>query len=151
MRHPLLRILFALLIGAWLPLCCCQATALARTACGGLHTPQVQANSCCQGCDEEPRHGEDYATGEHESSLPGDCVSCPASQGTSGGAGLTVEAKLPTLEQKWNATASIALAVLFDLRQPDEATGPGHPLWWDDVASIKANRDALRWHCALII
>ncbi|MBX3392756.1 MAG: hypothetical protein KF787_08920 [Phycisphaeraceae bacterium] len=146
MRHPLLRILVALLIGVWSPLCCCQAMALAGNVCEGTH--QIKTDSCCH---EESHPGEDETPANHGGSLPVDCPSCPSCQGTSGGAGLTAEAKLPTLEQKWNALATIALAVLFDLPQSDEVISLGRPPWWNDPPFVKANREALRWHCALIV
>lgn len=150
MRQPLLRILVALIIGMWIPLCCCQAMALAGDACGSTPTPQAKADSCCQGflaahSDQESIPDDD------ERSLPGDCTSCPSCQGTSAGAGLTLEAKPPTLEQKWNTAAATALLVLSDLPRPDAAISPGLPSCWDDRLFIKANREAQRWFCALIV
>ncbi len=150
MRQPLLRILVALLLGMWIPLCCCQAMALAGDACGSTPTPQAKADSCCQGCHAAPSDQESTPD-DDKRSLPSDCTSCPSCQGTSAGAGLTVETKLPTLEQNWNAAAAMALVVLTDLPKPDAAISPGLPSRWDDRLFIKANREAQRWFCALIV
>lgn len=155
MRHPLLRILVALIIGVSLPLCCCQAMMLVGGACDGASdTVELQA-SCCPSCLDESSGSRSptpvHTPSNDENSHPDDCPSCPSCQGLSGGAGLKVEAKLPALEQQWNALATIAIAVFFDLPKPDEAIVPGCPSRWGSPPHVKANRDAQRWHCALTI
>ena len=151
MRHPLIRILVALLIGVCTPLCCCQAMALARTACESTLDPQEKSAACCQSCHAQPSSNEESAPEDHEGSLPRDCPSCPSCQGASDEAALKVEAKFSTLDQELNAIATIAFLVLSDLPMPDPAMIAGLPSWRGDRLFIKANREALRWFCALNI
>lgn len=164
MRHPMLRILVALLIGVWSPLCCCQASVLAGTACGTMHRaePVVQSlaqnaiSACCHRCDGTLLPEEGGSTSDGSGSVPtgdppGSCPSCPTCQGLSNSVGLQIDAKFPSLDQQWNALATLALAVLFRLAEPEDAIIARMPPWWGSPPHIKANREALRWHCALVV
>jgi hypothetical protein len=151
MRHPLLRILVALLIGVVTPLCCCQAMAIVGSGCGLGHAAASVSDACCGGCKDGSESGEGDAPVEPSTPHPSDCPSCPSCQGTASGPGLKADATLPTIEQAWNAIATCALAVVLDLPEADDAAHHGRPSWWRDPPCIRANREALRWHCALIV
>lgn len=163
MRHPLLRILVALLIGVISPLCCCQAAALVGGGCGGGHEIAAKVESCCGGCSGKAESGEeqtpaplptdapsDVPSDDHHGP-PGKCPSCPTCQGTSAGAGAKAEATLPAFEPQWNALATISLAVLWDLPTLGTTTEAAPPGWAIDPPHLRANRAALRWYCALIV
>lgn len=154
MRHPLLRILIALLIGLWSPVCCCQAMALAGSSCGDASVPEIQPDSCCQGCKSEPRSSEpgsshDELPADHERSHPGDCPSCPSCQGTAGGASLRADARLASSQPDGNAIATMTFAVTIAPRWPDEASITSSLSRWGRPPFARANREAQRWHCAL--
>jgi hypothetical protein len=170
MRHPLLRILVALLIGVVTPLCCCQAAALAGGACAGKHVAAAESDSCCGGrvgetrtdegpaeqpCQDQPRddsQDQSQDRPDHDQpSPPGKCPSCPSCQGTSAGTGISAEARLPAFEQQWNALATFALAVLWTMEAPEALVAPHPPGWAHYPPHLKANRDAQRWHCALLV
>jgi hypothetical protein len=152
MRHPLLRILVALLIGVVTPLCCCQAMALAGSICDGRHSAVSNGDSCCHECprDPAPDQQQDAPTNDH-SEPPGECPSCPSCQGTAGGTGAKAEASLPVFEELSNGLSTIALAVLWSLPPLEVHDAPAPPGWAADPPFVKANREALRWHCALLI
>lgn len=160
-RHPLLRMLVALLIGVVTPLCCCQAVAVAGGACSGGHVAAVESDSGCGGCvggaradkrsAEEPCPDQPRDDPQDRPSHPGKCPSCPSCQGTSAGTGVNAEARLPAFEQQWNALATFALAVLWTIEAPETALAPRPPGWAKGPPHLKANRDAQRWHCALLV
>jgi hypothetical protein len=156
MRHPLLRILVALLIGVVTPLCCCQAALLVGSACDGQHLVAAEIDSCCGGCSTETasRPASDRPQddpNEDQPPSPGECPSCPSCQGTTGGTGAKAESRLPAFEQQWDALATFALAVLWTFPTPDAKVLPISPGWALDPPHLKANREALRWHCALVV
>lgn len=170
MRHPLLRILVALLIGVVTPLCCCQAAALAGGACSGGHVSTAVSDSCCGGCDsgagsderpaEQPCSDQSQDDQQDQSqdqpcqdqpSHPGKCPSCPSCQGTSSGTGVNAEARLPAFEQQWNALATFTLTVLWTIDAPETNLASRPPGWAKSPPHLKANRDAQRWHCALLV
>lgn len=152
MRHPLLRILVALLIGVVTPLCCCQAMAMVGAVCDGRHERVATAKSCCHGCegDSAPVDHQE-PTPENGQSVPDECPSCPSCQGTSSGSGIKAEIKLPAFEQHWNALATMALAVLWNLPPLDSHKAPSLLDGAEEPLFLRANRDALRWHCALVM
>jgi hypothetical protein len=156
MRHPLLRILVALLIGVVTPLCCCQAALLVGSACDGKHLVAVEMDSCCGGCSTETashRASDPQPDDSNEEPplSPDECPSCPSCQGTSGGTGVKAESRLPAFEQQWDALATFSLAVLWTIPTPDARVVPLSPGWALGPPHLKANRDALRWHCALVV
>lgn len=160
MRHPLLRVLLALLIGVVTPLCCCQAAALAGGACSGWNVAVAESDSCGGGCpdgpasDPCPDRSQDQSRDrpDHDQpSPPGKCTSCPSCQGTSAGTVINAAARLPAFEQQWNALATFALAVLWTMEAPEALVAPHPPGWAHYPPHLKANRDAQRWHCALLV
>lgn len=151
MRHPLLHILLALFIGVWSPLCCCQASALAGTVCGGTHFKAPEQDSCCSNCADESQSSEHNAPTNDNRSLPRECPSCPSCQGLASGVMLRAEAKLPTFEQELNFVATIVLSTITSLPRLENSIIPSHALWWASPPHIKANREIQRWHCALTI
>lgn len=152
MRHPLLRILVALLIGVVTPVCCCQAMAFAGSLCAGRNASVAKAGSCCHECPGDPTSDQQQnAPGNDHPGLPGECPSCPSCQGTSGGTGAKVEASLPVFEKVWNALATIAFALLWNLPPLEAQAAIAPPVWAGDPPFLKANREALRWHCALLV
>lgn len=152
MRHPLLRILVALLIGVITPLCCCQAMAMAGSVCGGPHEAVAAPDSCCHGCSEDSAPADEQSTPtDDDAPAPGKCPSCPSCQGTSAGTGAKVEARLPAFEQQWDAISTLALAALWELPPRVLRIRPVPPGWTHAPPYLKANREALRWHCALLV
>lgn len=167
MRHPLLRVFLALLIGVWSPLCCCQAAALVGTTCGMMTEPRASADlgaadSCCQCCDDEEPPGDGALPSDPGeivragSAAPGApvCPTCQACQGSPVSAALHADAKIATVEQHRNALVTLGWAVLPDvqsLRGADAGSAPPPAWWWCGPPHLKANRDAQRWHCALVI
>ena len=152
MRHPLLRILVALLIGLVTPLCCCQAMAMAGGGCGDRHEVAPAPDACCHGCsqDSAPDRQRSKPTGD-DSSAPGKCPSCPSCQGTSSGTGMKADVRLPAFEQQWNVLVASALASLGMIETPQCVLAPSPPVWALGPPHLKANREALRWHCALVV
>lgn len=152
MRHPLLRILVALLIGVVTPLCCCQATAIVGSGCGEPHTAAIKPNSCCNGCADDPasKQHRDAPT-DNEPPAPGKCPSCPSCDGTPAGTAINVEARLPAFEHDWDVIATLALAVLWDLPSLETRVTASPPGWASDPPFLKANREAQRWYCALVV
>lgn len=151
MRHPLLKVLAALFMGILAPLCCCQAMALAGSACGDATVREIRQDTCCQSCKGEPRSTDDGPPTDHERSHPGDCPSCPSCQGTANGAGLRAEARLAAPQLDWNAIATIALAATIAPSWLHEASITGSLSSWGKPPYARANREAQRWHCALNI
>ncbi|MBL0870618.1 MAG: hypothetical protein IBJ18_08590 [Phycisphaerales bacterium] len=152
MRHPLLRILVALLIGVIAPLCCCQVMGLTGSVCGGRHEVATASESCCQGCSGDPVSSDEQQTpSDGNEHAPRKCPSCPSCQGTAVGTAVKFEARVQVLDQQLHALATIALAVLWELPTLDARAAPSLPGWASDPPFLKANREALRWHCALLV
>lgn len=151
MRHPLLRILVALLIGLWSPLCCCQAMTLAGSICDFVAAEQASSDSCCQNRESPPPGADDCSLDQGEVPAPTECSSCPSCQGTSGGAGSNAESRLPSVSHEFNSVATLASCRVFGLSKPDEAVKPSGLSWWRTPLHLRANRDSLRWHCALVV
>ncbi|MGD9688403.1 MAG: hypothetical protein AB7K52_04455 [Phycisphaerales bacterium] len=152
MRHPVLRILVALFIGVVSPLCCCQVMELTGSACGGTHEVTAKSESCCSGCSSDPAPIHDQqAPADDDEHSPGKCPSCPSCQGTSVGAGVKFESKTPVLNHQLHALATLALAVVWNPPLPAAQAVPSLPAWAFDPPYLKANREALRWHCALLV
>lgn len=152
MRHPLLSILVALFIGVIAPLCCCQFAVLTGAACGEVHGVAAQPDSCCRGCSGDPTPRDEKQTPtDHDEHTPGECPSCPSCQGTAVGTGVKFEAKVSALDQQLHALATIALAVLWELPPLDARAAPSWPGWASNSPFLRANREALRWHCALLV
>jgi hypothetical protein len=124
MRHPILRILAAIIIGLWSPMCCCQAADLLGSPC--VPAPE----SCCSGC--------------HDSDQPEPAAPCDDCHGTFMQAGI-----VPAPDHIPQPTA--LTPVFFDtalfLSIPD-AIAARHPA---ATPPPPAGRDLLRRHCALIV
>lgn len=153
MRNPLLHILVALLVGVVAPLCCCQAMAVAGVVCEGQHAAAIEAvtieaDSCCEEHPGDPRSGQET---DDQPPSPEKCLTCPSCQGTSGGTSMKAEVNLLSSEQAWNALATIALAVMWDLPPLEAGAAEAPPGWTDTPPFLRANREALRWHCALLV
>ncbi len=156
MRHPLLRILVALLIGVITPLCCCQAAAIAGGACDRSPAATQALDSCCGGCPADPASNRtpdksEDEPGNDQQPNPSNCKSCPSCQGTSGGTGNIAEARLPVLKLEWNTLATLAIAISWATDAPEPKPARRPPGWADSAPYLKANRDAQRWHCALLV
>ena len=151
MRHPLLRILIALLIGVASPVCCCQVMALAGSACESGHAA-AEADSCCHECPFDPA-SDDLEEVRSDAPLPSssDCPSCPSCRGASVGKAAKSEANFPVFEEFWDTLATLSLAVLWELPALEAKCATVRPGWGDDPAFLKSNREALRWHCTLLV
>ena len=159
MRHPLLRILVALLMGVVTPLCCCQAAAVAGGGCTRTQASAPEADTCGGGCSGETacdrgsgESGDEPDSDRHP--VPGSCSSCPSCQGTSGGTGSTggsAESRLPVFKQDWNGLETFSLELSWVTGAPESALVPRAPGWVQSPPYLKANRDAQRWYCALIV
>lgn len=151
MRNPLLRILAALVIGVWSPLCCCQVTALIGTACRSIAEAPVAKAGCCSKCHEESKQRDGDHSNDPKGSPLSECPSCPSCQGTSSGAGLKAESTSPAIERACDTAAVIVAVVLHDQPRMGAMVRPILPSWWGDPPFVRANREALRWQCALIV
>ena len=149
MRHPLLRIVLALLVGLMSPMCCCYAAAVAEAACSSLAgVKHAERRSCCNSCSEDDAAPDSAPaeTGKHDNGRP-DCASC-------GGAAVAVNS-VPVVTFKASAVTDLtpilaAIAPLSDLGDPMSRgiLGPFHA---PRRAAAHAGRDAQRWHCARIL
>lgn len=151
MRHPLLRILVAVLLAAWSPLCCCQAAAWAGSACGGPDRVEIISDACC-----DVDHGAAAARtpmvlmDQHRlpDGEPGGCSTCGTCQDAPA---LGVESKLPSLEREWNADGVPAACATPAWTMAERAVAPVLPAMADGPPHVRANRAAQRWHCALMV
>jgi hypothetical protein len=147
MRHPLLRILAALLIGVWSPLCCCQASAWMGRSCSDRGHARAWGDESCGCCtDEAPSDDEPDCRFPEDGTRPG-CPACPACQGSVGASGLIPSSKAQQYHMGIEAIPmpahrSSATSLPWDDKL--SILTPGH-----SSAHIRANRAALRWHCAL--
>lgn len=125
--------------------------AMVGSACGGMLSPAAGAESCCHGCQDVSGVDEGESPIDPERSHQNDCPSCPSCKGPTTSALLNADAKPPTMEQDWSSIATPVLAVYLDSISCYQAVRPNRPSWWRDPPFVNANRDALRWHCALIL
>lgn len=153
-RHPLLRMLLALIIGLWSPMCCCRAMAMTGMACGGSgETESAAVDGCCdESPDRSPAGEEPGSCPDRSEPAPLGCPSCPACNGAPGvssGAGIKGEARLEAAGQEWTPQACVVWATLGREAGWLVSAGPARPPWRGVMPHVKANRDAQRWHCAL--
>ncbi|HMN95710.1 MAG TPA: hypothetical protein PKC43_03460 [Phycisphaerales bacterium] len=151
MQGSLVRIILALLVGVWSPLCCCQAMALVGRACERGALRGAEAAGCCSRCaadDGVPASQDDAAPTRPADQLPGGCDSCPACLGAIG-----IAVKLESLTMIPDAGSDERASV-------DPRPSPRQRIRRDDAGSLsgprpsqslRANRPALRWHCTLIV
>lgn len=173
MRHPLLRILVALFVGVWSPLCCCQAALLAGTSCptdGSARTSHSNDESpaerplCCskEGCGQqrgvEAGRSADPESGPFDGHTPTDrpeCPSCPACRGDAAGSGLLNAEPKPERHSESESPGFVnAVALATGLKfECTLGAGGGWGVRLRDgaLAHLHTNRDAQRWHCALVI
>lgn len=64
---------------------------------------------------------------------------------------MKVEARLPVSEPHWDAFSTLSLAALWELPSTALRVSPALPGWTLAPPFLKANRDAQRWHCALLV
>ena len=126
--------------------------AMAGDICDSRYSETTGSASCCHQCpgDPAPDQNQDSPT-DNDSDTPGDCRSCASCQGTSGGSGAKAQVNLPAIEKVLNALATNTVAVLWGLPPLEAREAPTPPGWVADPPFLKANREALRWHCALRI
>lgn len=163
MRHPLLRILVALIVGLWSPMCCCQAAMFIGGACPSCPRPETPApepepECCC--CKHAPTPAPGSSCGDsptqadsspHQPDSKHPCNSCPACKGsaaTTASASAAISFHLPALQFDLFATLLLAN---FDCPvfspQLDRPTAQ-----WSPRGCIpRESRDVLRRHCALIV
>lgn len=151
MRHPLLRILLALLIGLVSPMCCCFAAVVAGMACSlavGEPENDREGRSCCGSCcdDEGASTPTPAESGEHDKDCPS-CTSC-------GGEAAAVNSA-PIIKFEPSAVTELtailaAIAPQCDLGVPisRDVAGTMHDA---RGAAAHTGRDAQRWHCARIL
>lgn len=165
--HPLLRILAAFLIGLWSPLCCCQSEVLLGSHCpsqdAAINAPpsaSPKTKSCCGSGDSCGKQDRSRAPAQSQEpstdplspateDSPTSCNSCPSCLTTAreGFARQSVE----TESASW-ISFSVPPATLWEppslhqLRHSD-----CKPSWPVEFHHLRANRSALRWHCALIV
>ena len=157
MRHPTFRILIALLMVACAPLCCCQAnswlgfvrgtaqTSIANTA----DASDADEASCCELCikrkSEPPKHHDNGQT-----PCESGCKVCPSCQGVAGGSGLDGHIKPPQFDATELLPPPFRWAVVCFLLEPsDTQLIPSHD--GSTCVHLRANRELLRWQCALIV
>jgi len=162
MRHPLLRILVALLVGMITPLCCCRATAMLGTECGGWDARDarvariqgIRIDSCCDRPGNARSNQTQDAPADDQQPSPEHaptCPACPSCNGTLTGTGINVENRSPVSEHEWDGIVTLALAMALEcppLQTQAVALLSG---WVSDPPFLIANREALRWHCALLV
>ncbi len=149
MVHSTIRILAALLLAVWMPLCCCQTAMLFGSACEAeieLEERGDDGNGCCsrshveeESCDEIPAHpakpckcfelGKRAVESERESASK--TVRFEQNEV------LIPIAVLASMQSEFSVSAS-----LFESLSTRDFAAPPF---------IKANRALLRWHCALIV
>lgn len=156
MRHPVLRILVAVLTGLLSPLCCCQAALLLGDGCT-FADPQMGTQTvsacCCEDDNSETEQSGSRIDGDSESpDLPGDdCKSCPSCQGVAAGTGLAHLSATPNTGLDVDSLATAALAALADELDVARAFLTLSPALRRESPHLRSNRAALRWHCALIV
>ena len=152
MRHPLLRILVALLIGIIMPLCCCQAASFVGGHCSGIVEAAQIVDSCCHESEDESSAPPDNDGTERNAPQPAEtCPSCPSCQGSVAGNGAKSEATIPSFKSQWDALATFAFAIVWNSLLGEAQAPSVPPGWRSDPPFLRANRDAQRWYCALIV
>ena len=164
MTSPFLRIVLALVIGLWSPLCCCQAAMVAGALtgtpgdCTGSNKKTAASPikvGCCDHCGDEPSNpgSSDHSSSTNHDRSPGDrspCNDCPGCQGT---LGLSRLDKADTAMQ----ALALAMAVLVIVVPVDlpltlpTVTLPFWPRLPDHLPLYAGGRSLLRWHCALVV
>ncbi len=152
MRLNWLNPLLALVIALWAPMCCCQAALLAGapipTPChassGDDHAAETDADHCCCDADASDAATESDPVAPHDG-LP--CDSCPTCFGKPA-LGTTLDGGVRIDTDALAATLVVFIVAGLDgtLSPPATVIGPrehGPP------HHTRANRAALRWHCAL--
>jgi hypothetical protein len=148
-----IHLLLVLLIGSSSPICCCRAMALLGGSCGPERSEAMvlaDAAVACGGgcCRTGPATADrDDEDGGDRGPVP-DCAECPACH---------VDVAGPRGEL--DATSLAAIAAAFALveqegRSIDACAAPDEVDQCaperSDPPSLRANRCALRWHCALV-
>lgn len=172
MRHPLLRILIALLVGMASPLCCCQAALFTGDTCGPspvvvVFTPEAAPtpaapSRCCSSAkchDEQPpatsptnsdtdNHNSPAHT--HNPSQP--CDTCPTCYSTIKQASIdNLSSSTLNAFAKQYLCSDAAFPTLVELLRLELHAKQPQAYSQSDDAHIRPNRAALRWHCALIV
>ena len=86
-----------------------------------------------------------------DQSPPEECPSCPSCQGTAAGTGAKIEARLLALEKQSDVIATLTLGATWNLPFREARTVTYMIGLVADPPFIRANREALRWHCALLV
>jgi hypothetical protein len=156
MRHPTFRILIALLMVACAPLCCCQASSWLGLVRGdSTAQPPIAAQSdadeapCCKLCiartPPKPKHHDNGQT-----PCESGCKVCPSCQGVAGGSGLAGHVKVPHFDATEVLPPPCMWVVVCRLIEPtDMLLIP--PQDSGTSVHLRANRELLRWQCALIV
>ncbi len=155
-RSPFIRTLVALLLAVaatFSPLCCCGTAAVFFGSCNAPAPAEEKkhARSCCCTDDAETTDQQPANPGrpEHTPGMP-DCPACPSCQITSSDL-----SRGPAIQTKAQPTANDDyLPTDFAPRGTPVriATTSVHmPTGRDPSAYLKANRAALKWHCALTV
>ena len=147
------RILVALLMAVWMPLCCCQSAMLFGASCQmdlQIEESTGSVSSCCSGKVDV---AEDSTCEDLDPNCHGlkSCKCCRIAKRAIG-SGLDAASSNPRFEQ---TEVSLPIAHLASAI-PDLglATTLSESLPFHDYAAppaLRANRAALRWHCALIV
>lgn len=158
--HSTLRILFAFSLAAWSLVCCCQASVFFNAACSGL-TPRLSiidqspaADSCCRRCVQGRAAENPSAPAPTRDDVPNSesCVSCAQCLGLAEACRstaapepiLSTASPLHTLRLACLSLCSRVLCVwphlAFDTQRLYTAS-----------SFMRSNRDAQRWHCALLL
>ena len=158
--HSTLRILFVFALATWSLVCCCQASVLLNAACSG-QTPRLTdikqpsaTDSCCRGCVQGQAADNLSAPAPERDDVPSSesCASCAQCLGLaeacrSTAAPKTILSIAPPLHTIQLACLSLCSRVLcvwphlaFDTQRLYTAS-----------SFMRSNRDAQRWHCALLL
>lgn len=162
MRHPTFRILIALLMAACAPLCCCQASSwlgfvrgTAAAAAPTLAFSSAEDGSdgdkapCCELCIKRSSQKRSQHENEQTPCESG-CKVCPSCQGVAGGSGLDGHVKVPQFNAGEILPPPFLWAVLCCVIEPHGVLISG-PARDGQPACARANRELLRWQCALIV
>jgi len=152
MRHPLMRILVALLVGVWAPICCCRATTFLNTSCRETvaHATVSEESCCSRGCRTSTPEATPDHDPLHDGRLPpGGCKTCPSCVGSSGASGVLTGKDGPSKATAMNEVPAMLPAPIVVVRRGMPVAPPNTRNWSGDQGCQRANRSALRWHCAL--
>lgn len=158
MVHPVIRILVALLMAVWMPLCCCQAALLVGVACNveqpldvATAQPDSSGDECCHRCQvAEPTDLQNSPDSTPPSSTT-PCKSCDLCKRAIG-SGLDSTTKLTRAEQADATVPTITfVSALPDTFVQHAASSSSLDPRYSAPPHVRANRSALRWHCALMV